>query len=445
MSVRILVVIAFMMGGLASSAAKATQLPGLRPSDLGRLEFDRSDIRTLNVAVPLEAADLQRAYQMMKAYEQAVQDGSRDVIASMALLDPPALANAKSLERSQEQMVDSVRDRIEARRRSGEFRDDPGGLREAWQEAMDEAERELKQARRDSAQVDGWNEAFRKQAIVLAVWYETRAELKAQLRSDLEAIVGIDRMDQFSDWWHHTRLGSSIARSRLSGESYNPFLHVPDESDAVSLFRAEWEAAHLILLDARDAAIRHVPLIAADAIARGDLQSLRHARADSMAAREAVREHALAGAETVAVLLDDEAAAAYVKAASRKAFPAAWRRDRAARALASASALSSLDEAQRVSLAALRLEHEQLAADLREEHIQAVRAEEGELLLSQDMQRSLVLFGGAEFTPQAASELDGSKQNRQSLSIDTMSRLQSVLTESQWKSIPGTRTQPDRD
>ncbi|MBT5658242.1 MAG: hypothetical protein HOI89_10715 [Phycisphaerae bacterium] len=445
MSVRILVVIAFMMGGLASSAAKAAQLPGLRPSDLGRLAFDRSDIRTLNVAVPLEAADLQRAYEIMKTYERAVQEGSRDVVAAIASLDPPALASAKDLERSQEQMVDSVRDRIEARRRAGEFRDDPAGLREAWQEAMDEAERELKQARRDSAQADGWNEAFRKQAIVLAVWYETRAELKAQLRSDLEALIGSDRMDQLADWWQHTRLSSSIARARLSGEGYDPFSHVPDASDAVGLFRAEWEAAHIILLDARDAAIRRVPLVAADAIARGDLQSLRNARTDSMAAREAVREHALAGAETVAVLLDDEAAAAYVKAASRKAFPAAWRRDRAARAIASAWALSSLDEAQRVSLAALRLEHEQLAADLREEHIQAVRAEEGGLLLSQDMQRSLVLFDGDEFTPQGVPGLDGSKQERRALSVDTMSRLQSVLTESQWKGIPGTRTQPDRD
>lgn len=425
--------------------ASAAQLPGLRLSDLGRLSIGRSDIRTLNVAVPLESADLQRAYEMLKVHEQRVQDGSRDVMAVMTSLEPPAFGDAKELKRSHEDMVGSVRDRIEARRRAGEFRDDPDGLREAWQEAMDEADRELKQIQRDNAQVEGWDAAFREQAVVLAIWYETRADMDAQLLAGFKALVGPEQHEQLLRWWLQARLSSAIARSRLSGEGYDPFSHVLLKSDAVDFAQAAWEATHIILLDTRDAAIRRVPLVAADAISRGNLRSLQRAFAEAMAGREDVREHALEGAKAVAVLLDDEAAIAYVHASSHKAFPAAWRRDRASRSLAAASSLSSLDEAQKALIAAMQLEHEQLTDDLRDEHIRAVRAEEGNILAAQDLQRSVVLFSGAEFIPQSTPLLDASKHDRRGLSADTMSRLQSILTESQWRTVPGTQTQPARD
>lgn len=430
---------------LFSSGAHAARLPGFRPSDTGRLAFDRADIGTLNAAVSLETADLQRAYEMMKAYERGLQDGSRDVMAAMTSLEPPAFGDTKKRERAHEQMVESVRDRIEARRRAGEFRDDPGGLREAWQEAMAEADRELKQARIESAQVDGWSEAFRKQAVVLELWYEARADMDAKLRADLEALVGPERHGQLSRWWQATRLRSAISRARLSGEGYNPFVHGDLRGDAIDLARAAWEASHITLLDTRDEAIRRVPLVAADAISRGDLRSLRRAHGDAMAGREAVREHALEGAKAVAVLLDDAVARAYLEASSKKAFPAVWRRDRALRSLEAARSLPTLDATQVALLAALRLEHEHLAAELRDGHVQAVRAEEGKLLTSQDVQRSVVLFRGADYAPQPTPLLDASKRHRRALSDDTMHRLQSLLTESQWNAVPGTRTQPVRD
>lgn len=445
MRVRLLCGIALLACALLAVPASAAQLPGLRSSDLGRLAIDRSDIRTLNAAVPLESAELQRAYEMMKVYEQRVQDGSRDAMAAMTSLEPPALGDAKELERAHEHMVDSVRDRIEERRRAGEFRDDPGGLREAWQDAMDEADRELKQIQRDNAQVEGWDAAFREQAVVLAIWYETRADMDAQLLAGFGTLVGPERHEQLSRWWLKTRLSSAITRSRLSGEAYDPFSHVLLKNDAVDFTRDAWEAAHITLLDTRDAAIRRVPLVAADAISRGNLRSLRRAFAEAMAGREDVREHALEGAKAVAVLLDDAAAIAYEQASSQKAFPAAWRRGRASRSLVAARSLSSLDEAQKALLAAMQLEHEQLVDDLRDEHIRAVRAEEGNLLAAQDLRRSVVLFSGAEVTPQSTPLLDASKHDRRGLSDDTMSRLQSILTESQWRTVPGTQTQPAHD
>jgi hypothetical protein len=94
MRVRLLCGIALLACALLAVPASAAQLPGLRPSDLGRLAIDRSDIRTLNAAVPLESAELQRAYEMMKVYEQRVQDGSRDAMAAMTSLEPPALGDA---------------------------------------------------------------------------------------------------------------------------------------------------------------------------------------------------------------------------------------------------------------------------------------------------------------------------------------------------------------
>ncbi len=432
-------------GIVTSHAAAATRLPGLQPTELGRLVIARSDIRQLNAAVTLEAGELMLVHEAMKRYQLAVENGSRELIAAMTAMEPADAVAASRREQERTLMVEQVRDRIESRRRNGEFRDNPGGLREAWQEAMDEAERELQLARRDAAEVDGWGKAFREQAQVLAEWYESKSALDAALRAELMTYAGESQEAELNRWWQEAKLDHAMKRGRLSGERHDPFGVAFERSDATDLVREVWQGEHAELIDDRDMALRRIPLLAADAIARGSIHPYRNAVAEAMSAREAVREHAIEGFEAVALLLDDAAASSYLRASQKRAFPGIWQVDRALRALNAASQLSTLDEAQRGMLAALRLEHLQPCEELRRRHLDAVRAEEGRQLADQDVQRALVFLRGAEFTPRGTPMLDASASQRRTLCEDTMARLRGILTDAQWQRIPGTRTEPARD
>jgi hypothetical protein len=438
----LLAIIAIGVSSPPSSAA--TRLPGLQPSELGRLVINPSDIRALNASLELDTATLLQAHEAMKRYETAVQDGSREVLAALAALEPAEAVAAAAREQERTAWVEQVRDRIEARRRAGEFRDNPGAAREAWQEAMDEAEQEAELARRDTAQIEGWANAFPKQASVLAAWYDTKASLTAALHADLMDLVGASHEAQLNRWWLKSRLEHAMKRGRLSGEQHDPFGVAYERSDASELAREAWQAEHVVLIDRRDAAVQRIPLIAAEAVARGSLRSYKNAVDEAMAARESVRAHATTGAELAALLLDDDAAARYLLAANKQAFPGVWRIDRGVRALDAALQVSTLDQSQRGMVAALRMEHQQLWEELRLRHLDAVRAEEGPQLADQDVQRAMVLFGG-EFTPRGTPMLDASSRERQSLSDDTMMRLRGILTDAQWQRIPGTRTEPARD
>lgn len=444
MSVRLLLMVCAVTSVIHAAALAATRLPGFRPSELSRLVIDPSDIRTLNASVVLESTALMRAHEAMNRYQDAVQDGSRAVLAAMEAMEPADAVAAARREQERAGMVENVRDRIEARRNAGEFRGDPGALREAWQEAMDEAERELARARRDTAEVDGWSEAFQGQARALAEWYDSKALLNASLHDELMEIAGESQEAELNRWWLASRLEHAMTRGRLSGERHDPFEVPFERSDASDLARDGWQLTHAELIDARDAALRRVPLVAADAIARGNLRRYRDAVAAAMFAREAVRDHAIVAAEMVAVLLADEAAARYLLASMKKSFPGVWRIDRAQRALDAASTSPTLDEPQRGMLAALRLEHQQLRDELRQRHVDAVRAEEGQQLADQDVQRASVLFG-AGFTPRGTPMLDASASERRALSDDTLTRLRSILTDQQWQLIPGHRESPQRD
>ena len=163
MKPRLLLLLVGLSAALPSESIAATRLPGLRPSDLSILVIDPSDIRTLNAAVTLEADELLRAHDAMKRYRLAVQEGSRDVLAAMTGMEPVGARAAFEHEKEREKMVEQVRERIEARRQSGEFKDDPAALREAWQEAMDEAQRDIDRAhQRHCERIPGWSDAFQK-------------------------------------------------------------------------------------------------------------------------------------------------------------------------------------------------------------------------------------------------------------------------------------------
>jgi hypothetical protein len=270
--------------------------------------------------------------------------------------------------------------------------------------------------------------------------------LNATLQTDLLAIVTTEQSPEVSRWWLRARLEAAMKRGRLSGEQHDPFAADFPQSDARDLAFETWIERHIELIDARDAGLRRIPVVAAGPIGRGgNIRRFRDAVYEAMADREAVRDHAGEGVEILAVLLDNAAAEAFLKSSSKKAFPGIWQVDRAMRALTAALQASTLDATQQGLLSALRLEHTQLSGELRTRHLDAVRAEEGRRLADQDVQRAAVLFGDEVFIPRPTPMLDASAGERRQLSDDSMARLRGILTDEQWQLVPGTRSVPERE
>ena len=433
---------------MSCSAFSAT-LPGYRPQDLGRRGVAPADIRTLAAALSLDGDDVQQAHAAMNAYQDAMETGvlkARAEIGAFVVTGAAEHANSVSVRR---EMLDAVRDQIDTRQRSGEFLGDANAMREAYEEAMAEAERELSETREAGAQLPGWGEAFRGQAAVLSEWYDiSDAHLQA-VRAALAQIAGEERQEAFEQWWLDTLLERSIKHGRLAGERLDPdvplaSLVLEDEVTLTDVRRA-WRESHWPLLDARDIAVRELPIFAADAIDRGKIGSWRRAVERAIAAREAVRDHAWQGVQERAILLDDVSTAAYVNASMKLAYPAITRRDRAMRVLLSAIARPDLDESQRAMTMALQLEHQSLVSEVQSRHLSAVLADEGQLLVDQDVMRVSSYFPGTKISRRGTPRLDVSSAERKKFTADTMTRLQSILTAEQWNQLPGTRTQPVRD
>ena len=449
------------------SAISAT-LPGYRPQDLGRRGVVPADIRTLAAALSLDGDDVQQAHAAMSAYRDAMETGvlkARAEIGSFVVTGAVEHANSVSVRR---EMLDAVRDQIDTRQRSGEFLGDANAMREAYEEAMAEAERELSETREAGAQLPGWGDAFRDQAAVLSEWYDiSDAHLQA-VRASLAQIAGEERQEAFDRWWLDTLLERSIKHGRLAGERLDPYVPLKNlvlEDEASLKFgggsvitvpigtlcamladvRRAWRESHWPLLNARDIAVRELPIFAADAIDRGKIGSWRRAVEQAIAAREAVRDHAWQGVQELAILLDDVSKAAFMNASMKLAYPAITRRDRAMRVLLSAIARPDLEESQRAMAMALQLEHQSLVSEVQSRHLSAVLADEGQLLVDQDVMRVLSYFPGTKIGRKGTPHLEASSAERKKFTADTMARLQSILTAEQWKQLPGTRTQPVRD
>jgi hypothetical protein len=434
---------------LASTVVGAT-LPGYRSQDLGRLEIEPSDLRTLAAALSLDGDDAQAAHAAMNTYRDAITEGSktaRTEIGKHLVKGAAELARSVSARRA---MVNSIRDSIDARRRAGDFTGDPDAMREAFEEAMADAEREIAETREAGARLPGWGEAFTTQAQLIEAWYAVSDAQLQVLRAALGEVAGENRQAAFEKWWLDTTVDHGIVRGRLAGERLDPDAPLEElglrKGPGLAIVRMQWRADHAKLLAARDAALRSLPLDAANAIERGKIDLWRRAVERSLTAREAVRDHAWSGVQERSLFLGDaDEAVAYRDAAIKLGYPAVGRRDRAMRILRAALARTDLDESQRAMVLALQLEHRALSREIQEHHLAAVLADEGQLLADQDVARVSVFFPGQKFNARGTPQLAASSAERKKFTSDTLTQLQSVMTETQWLQLPGTRTQPVRD
>jgi len=437
---------------LPTVAAIASSLPGYYPQNLGRPLVVASDLQTLVNVTTLDAKQLERAHALMRSYEDTLQTGAIAVRTAISEAAPEGAVGAANEEAARLIAVDRVRDEIEERRRQGEFKDDPHAIREAWEEALLEAERDLEAAALAGDQLPGWGEAFIQQSALLSRWYDSEDETYEQLQSQLMDVLGEDHVEPFNDWIALVAMNKLIKRGRLSGERLDPRSLIDDcgidEDETLQNVVIDWSRRHLDLLRDRRTAMRRAPLLGADAVASGNSVMWRKAAEEVLLSREAVRDHALQGAASIAAVLQNEDRLTFEIAVRRQAFPGIWRGDRAARALAAALSLKSLDPDQIASITHLQQDHQNRRAILQVQQQEAMLREESRLLIEQDIRRTDALFGEMKSAPLSTPLLDASKRDRHALSADTMNRLQSQLTESQWESIPGTASKPvsdDRD
>ncbi len=433
---------------VASESRAGTSVPGYRPQSLAMAEIKPSDLRTLALTFELSGEELQAAHAAMTAYQDSVRQGASETRAAIAAAMPEGAVEVASDEVRWTQAMESVRDRIEARRRAGEFAGDEAALREAFQEAAREAQAALDLTVEAGERLPGWGDSFKEQANVLAKWYDLKDAYAASLRATLYGIVGDEGEAALDVWWLESAARRMMKRGRLSAEAFDPTSKLAPEDLASAVFRdieSHWIREHAQLVAARENALRYLPIRAADAISANQLNAWKHALDDAMARRESVRNHAIEGIEMFAILLDAGTAEQYRERARRDAFPGVWRRDRADRALASALTAGGLDAAQRGMVIALQMEHETLEKTLAHAYQNAMILEEGRVLMDQDVDQAVRFMRVERGERMPTPNLDEAKARRKELIDDTMLRLRAILTEAPWESIPGTRSAPVSD
>jgi hypothetical protein len=412
-------------------------------------EVDPQDLRTLVSLLGLRGDEVKAAHAALTTYCDAIKQGGAEARADIAATQPEGAVEAANNEVRRTQAMEAVREGIEARRRAGEFAGDDAALREALQEAAREAQEELDRSISEGDRLPGWGESFQTQASRLAQWYDDREVLGHRLRAELMAIAGEDRQAALDRWWAESAVRRAMKRGRLSAEAFDPASALDSNTLASSPLLldayAHWLQRHAPIVAARDEQIRRLPLIAADAVVRSQLNVWKNGVQDTLAAREAVRDHAVAGVEDFAVLLSVSEAELLRGRARRTAFPSVWRRDRAARALRAALERLTLDDAQRAMVVALQMEHDALAEATALAHQHAVMAEEAIILANQDVAQAVRFIGGERDEKSPTPALDEIKRRRRELVDDTMQRLRAMLTDAQWESLPGTRSSPVRD
>ena len=438
----------FVLSQIAIPIGFAATLPGYRPQSLAVVEIEPADLKTLVSALALNGDEVQAAHAALTAYRDAIRQGAAEARAAIAAAKPEGAVEAAGDEVRRTQAMESVRDRIEARRRAGEFAGDEAALREAFQEAAREAQAELDLAVEAGAQLEGWGDAFRLQANVLTQWHDLKDAHTAHVREALNVIAGDERAAALNRWWLETAARRMLKRGRLSAEVFAPASSLDSSDRGTVLFQdaeSHWLREHAHVVAARDVALRNLPVRAAEAVATNRPSAWRYALEDAMATREAVRNHAIEGIDMFAVLLDEEDAQGFRERARRAAFPGVWRRDRADRVLHAALEAGGLDAAQRGMVTALRMEHEALVVPLALAHQDAMVHEEGRMLVDQDVAQAARFMRGDQPAASPTPYLDEAKARRKELVDDTLLRLRGILTEAQWDSLPGTRTVPTRD
>jgi len=430
-------------------ASAVSRLPGYSPQRLGHAVVDGGSLKSLVTALHLEGDQITSSHAVLQQYAARLKSEAQVVRDAMASIEPPGAAGAAETEAARLAAMDRVRDDLERRRMRGEFDGDPEALREAWQEAVQEAEREWQEAKQAGDRLPGWADAFAAQAAILADWYDTEDAELAALRSSLVVIAGEERAAAIDGWFQSQLLRRGFRYGRLSGERLDPRevladcgLTVPESArPAID----EWLIAHAALMQRRSRATRQLPLRASDAVVQGRADLWQGAVETALSRREAVRDHALEGVELIAAALTGPDRVRFTEAARRSAFPGVWRHDRAARALNAALSDQSLSTEQASEVLLLRDDHVERLAHLLALQQDAVLREEALVMQQQDVARARALFGVDQ--PSAASTplMDRSRRDRRELSEDSMRRLRSMLDDAQWSRIPGTRTSPVRD
>jgi hypothetical protein len=426
--------------------AGGSVLPGYVPQRLSTPVVSVADLRSLVETLALTGDETAASHAALTAYTDALQAGAASVRRDVASIQVDASPVAIDRLEEGRRAVEAARERVEALRAQGVFDGDPSALREAYAEAVEDARRELAEAERDAAAQDVWGDAFLKQAELLEAWFQVAEANHQGIRATLRGVAGEDRAAAFDAWWTSRQYKHMLKRGRLSGARLDPLAELAAAGVEVDPSAAhDFMAAHVARGLAREATLQALPTEAADAVAAGRPARWRRAAKRAIDAREAVRDHALAGARAMlAGVSEDESAAVWLRL-KRAAFPGIWRRDHGTRTLKAATALPDLDPAQRGMVAALLEDHNARMEALRLEHLDAVLAEEGRRMVDQDVAQAARFFTEAPPPPGDYPGMQSSAADRQALVRDSLRRLQATLTETQWASLPGTRTQPVRD
>ena len=444
-----LFLISTMTFAAASPGAPATLVPGAHVPTLGRSVVGPSDLRSLRLAVELNSAELRAAHERLQMHQERMRELERELRVELAALSPEGAADGQDTQLARRARLEQVRDDIERRRREGEFRGNPGAAKEALQEAMLEAQQEIDHGEGQLAMLKGWGEAFERQAKVLEAWGEQIDVLEAQTHEAIKQVVGEEQADAVDAWWLDRQLARAIRGSRLSGESVDPVRLLEQSGREIAPATREaiatWKQSHAKVTERRREAIWAVPAASGRTVSVGRIGPMEAAVDDVMDARRAVRDSSSDLVIVIAGTMSETEAALWTESASRRAFPATWRSDRASRAMSSVLQRSDLDAAQRVIVEQILASHDLWVEGQRPDHIDAIKRDEPSLLMYQDLAAVRPYLGSEKSDLPKQSRLKAIKASQARANAEAMSELRSVLTDAQWASVPGTATEFRRD
>ena len=438
-----------MTGAAAPPGAPPTLVPGAHVPTLGRSVVGASDLRSLRLAVELDSAELRAAHERLQMHQERMRELERELHVELAALSPEGAVDGQDTQLARRARLEQVRDDIERRRREGEFRGNPGGAKEALQEAILEAQQEIDQGEGQLAMLKGWGRTFERQAEVLEAWVEQIDVLEAQTHEAIKQVVGEEQADVVNAWWLDRQLARAIRGSRLSGESVDPVRLLeqsgreigPATREAI----AKWKQSHAKVTQRRREAIWAVPAASSRTVSVGRIGPMKAAVDDVMDARRAVRDSSSDLVIVIAGTMPKTEAALWTESVSRRAFPAAWRSDRASRAMSSVLQRSDLDAAQRVIVEQILATHDLWVESQRADHIDAIKRDEPSLLMHQDLAAVRPYLSSEKSDLPKQARLKAIKASQARAIIEAMDELRSVLTDAQWASVPGTATEFRRD
>ncbi len=353
-------------------------------------------------------------------FEPAITTRSLESYTKLLGLSPDQQSAAKALLEGYQQSFDTL---------AGEARDRMQEMREAIRAEM-----------ADEGGGRPGGDAFRRMGDEMDKFRKARTELEDGFFNDLKAVLTPEQSDKWPRVERAHRREQTVGRGLMSGERLD-LVKVVDDLKLDPAARAELEpvldqyAAELDrkLID-RNAAYDAVQVKMRAMFQNADDTGIEKAFQDGREASTGVRDVNRKYVRQIEGLLPDDAKPAFNEVVRRQSYPLIYRQTYGSRALAAASELTDLDDAQKATITSIRESYARDLAGINRE-LEAATDKREQSLNPQDLMRRR---GGGGWRGDLENDPDLAPliERRNALQDSALDKLKAALTPEQFAALP---------